>query len=223
MDYRLIRSNRKTVSLIINREGELVVRAPKNIAKRQIDLLVGQKQDWIVLAKQKAEQNKARKSEFFVSDGILALFGQEKRVIFDAQKQPFYSQTDSCFHLAPAQEEQLRRQAETVYRRLARVCIEQKVRDYAQMLQVTPTAVRINGAKTRWGSCSGKNSLNFSWRLMLAPEPCVDYVVVHELCHILHHDHSPAFWQEVERVVPDRKLRQQQLRETALKRWFFTE
>lgn len=223
MDYRLIRSNRKTVSLIINREGELVVRAPKNIAKRQIDLLVGQKQDWIVLAKQKAEQNKARKSEFFVSDGILALFGEEKRVIFDAQEQPFYSQTDSCFHLVPAQEEQLRRQAETVYRRLARVCIEQKVRDYAQMLQVTPTAVRINGAKTRWGSCSGKNSLNFSWRLMLAPEPCVDYVVVHELCHILHHDHSPAFWQEVERVVPDRKLRQQQLKETALKRWFFTE
>ena len=223
MDYRLIRSNRKTVSLIVNREGELVVRAPKNIAKRQIDLLVDQKQDWIVLAKQKAEQNKARKSEFFVSDGILALFGQEKRVIFDAQEQPFYSYTDSCFHLAPAQEEQLRRQAETVYRRLARVCIEQKVRDYAQMLQVTPTAVRINGAKTRWGSCSGKNSLNFSWRLMLAPEPCVDYVVVHELCHILHHDHSPEFWQEVERVVPDRKLRQQQLRETALKRWFFTE
>ena len=223
MDYRLIRSNRKTVSLIINREGELVVRAPKNIAKRQIDLLVGQKQDWIVLAKQKAEQNKARKSEFFVSDGILALFGEEKRVIFDAQEQPFYSQTDSCFHLVPAQEEQLRRQAETVYRRLARVCIEQKVRDYAQMLQVTPTAVRINGAKTRWGSCSGKNSLNFSWRLMLAPEPCVDYVVVHELCHILHHDHSPAFWQEGERVVPDRKLRQQQLKETALKRWFFTE
>ncbi len=223
MDYRLIRSNRKTVSLIINREGELVVRAPKNIAKKQIDLLVSQKQDWIVLAKQKAEQNKARKSEFFVSDGILALFGQEKRVIFDAQEQPFYSQTDSCFHLAPAQEEQLRRQAETVYRRLARVCIEQKVRDYAQMLQVTPTAVRINGAKTRWGSCSGKNSLNFSWRLMLAPGPCVDYVVVHELCHILHHDHSPAFWQEVERVVPDRKLRQQQLKETALKRWFFTE
>lgn len=223
MDYRLIRSNRKTVSLIINREGELVVRAPKNIAKRQIDLLVGQKQDWIVLAKQKAEQNKARKSEFFVSDGVLALFGQEKPVIFDAQEQPFYSQTDSCFYLVPAQEEQLRRQAETVYRRLARVCIEQKVRDYAQMLQVTPTAVRINGAKTRWGSCSGKNSLNFSWRLMLAPEPCVDYVVVHELCHILHHDHSPAFWQEVERVVPDRKLRQQQLKETALKRWFFTE
>ena len=223
MDYRLIRSNRKTVSLIVNREGELVVRAPKNIAKKQIDLLVGQKQDWIVLAKQKAEQNKARKSEFFVSDGILALFGEEKRVIFDAKEQPFYSYTDSCFYLAPAQEEQLRRQAETVYRRLARVCIEQKVRDYAQMLQVTPTAVRINGAKTRWGSCSGKNSLNFSWRLMLAPEPCVDYVVVHELCHILHHDHSPAFWQEVERVVPDRKLRQQQLRKTALKRWFFTE
>lgn len=223
MDYRLIRSNRKTVSLIVNREGELVVRAPKNIAKKQIDLLIGQKHDWIVLAKQKAEQNKVQKSEFFVSDGVLALFGQEKRVIFDAQEQPFYSQTDSCFHLVPAQEEQLRRQAETVYRRLARVCIEQKVRDYAQMLQVTPTAVRINGAKTRWGSCSGKNSLNFSWRLMLAPEPCVDYVVVHELCHILYHDHSLAFWQEVERVVPDRKLRQQQLKETALKRWFFTE
>ena len=175
------------------------------------------------MAKQRAEQNKARKSEFFVSDGLLALFGEEKQVIFDAQKQPFYSQADSCFHLVPAKEAQLRCQAEAVYRRLARVCIEQKAGNYAKILGVTPTAVRINGAKTRWGSCSGKNSLNFSWRLMLAPEPCVDYVVVHELCHILHHDHSPAFWQAVEQVVPDRKFRQQQLKETVLKRWFFAE
>lgn len=223
MDYRLIRTNRKTVSLIVDKEGCLVVRAPKNIGKRQIDLLVSQKQEWIVLAKQREEQNKAGKSEFFVSDGFLALFGEEKQVIFDAQKQPFYSQADSCFHLVPAQEAQLRCQAEAVYRRLARVCIEQKAGNYAKILGVTPTAVRINGAKTRWGSCSGKNSLNFSWRLMLAPEPCVDYVVVHELCHILHHDHSPAFWQAVEQVVPDRKFRQQQLKETVLKRWFFAE
>ena len=83
--------------------------------------------------------------------------------------------------------------------------------------------LRINGAKGRWGSCSGRNSLNFSWRLMLAPEHCVNYVVVHELCHILHHDHSAAFWREVERFFPGWKECRRQLAEVAGAAYFFEE
>ena len=110
--------------------------------------------------------------------------------------------------------------AEQLYRQVARQTLQSRVEHFALKLGVQPASLRINGAKGRWGSCSGKNRLNFSWRLMLAPEHCIDYVVVHELCHILHHDHSAAFWQEVERVVPDWRSCRQQLVQTARAPWF---
>lgn len=78
---------------------------------------------------------------------------------------------------------------------------------------MTPSAVKVGSANTRWGSCSGKNSLNFTWKLILASEAAVDYVVVHELCHILQHNHSARFWQEVGRVLPDYKEREKLLRQ----------
>ncbi len=88
---------------------------------------------------------------------------------------------------------------------LAKKVIPPKVELYAKIIGVRPTGVKITSAKTRWGSCSGKNSLSFSYRVMLYPEKAIDYVIVHELCHILHHDHSAAFWKAVERYMPDYK------------------
>ena len=80
-------------------------------------------------------------------------------------------------------------------------------------MSVTPSAVRINGAKTRWGSCSGKKSINFSWRLIMASDDVIDYVVVHELAHLLELNHSARFWAVVEKILPDCRERRKQLRE----------
>lgn len=85
----------------------------------------------------------------------------------------------------------------------AKIIIPEKVRYFAEIMSVSPTGVKITSARTRFGSCSGKNSLCFSWRVMLYPEKAVDYVVIHELSHIKHHDHSDAFWKTVEKYMPD--------------------
>jgi len=90
-------------------------------------------------------------------------------------------------------------------RELAKIIIPKKVEDFSKIMNVTPAGIKITGAKTRFGSCSGKNSLCFSWRIMLYPEKAVDYVVVHELSHILHHDHSKNFWNTVKKYMPDYK------------------
>lgn len=87
-----------------------------------------------------------------------------------------------------------------------------KIAAYAAILGVRPTGFKVTSAKKRFGSCSGKNSLCFSWRLMQYPEEAIDYVVVHELCHILHHDHSPAFYAAVSSVMPDYRSRQKLLK-----------
>ena len=83
---------------------------------------------------------------------------------------------------------------------------------YSEIMGVHPAGVRITGAKTRFGSCSSKNTICFSYLLMLYPREAVEYVVVHELAHIRHHDHSAAFYREVAAVLPDYRERSRLLR-----------
>ena len=94
----------------------------------------------------------------------------------------------------------------------ARAVLPDKVAKYAAIMGVTPTGVKITGAQKRFGSCSGKNSLCFSWRLMAYPEAAVDYVVVHELAHIRHKNHGREFYGFIESVLPDYKERERLLR-----------
>lgn len=89
------------------------------------------------------------------------------------------------------------------YKDAARSYIPKRVAYYHAMTGGTYERISIRDQKTRWGSCSSKGTLSFNWRLMLAPPAVLDYVVVHELCHLTHMDHSPAFWQAVESVCPD--------------------
>ncbi|MCI2056549.1 MAG: M48 family metallopeptidase [Oscillibacter sp.] len=93
----------------------------------------------------------------------------------------------------------------------AREILPEKVAFYAQEMGLTPTGVKITAARTRYGSCSGKNSLCFSCFLMNAPEPAIDLVVVHELCHIRHKNHGPQFYALLGSILPDYKERKKLL------------
>ena len=94
----------------------------------------------------------------------------------------------------------------------AQAVLPEKVAYYSRQLGLTPTGVKITAARTRYGSCSGKNSLCFSCFLMNAPEEAIDLVVVHELCHIRHKNHGPAFYALLESVLPDHRRRKQLLK-----------
>ena len=91
--------------------------------------------------------------------------------------------------------------------------IPDRVRHFAPIVGVTYGRITIRSQRSRWGSCSGKGNLNFNCLLMLTPSFCLDYVVVHELCHRLEMNHSSAFWAQVERVLPDYRKSRQWLRE----------
>ena len=101
-------------------------------------------------------------------------------------------------------------QAELIRR--AKIELPPKVQYYAKLMNLYPTGLKITSARTRFGSCSGKNSICFSWRLMDYPESAIDYVVVHELAHIAHKNHGPQFWALVERYLPDYRARRAMLR-----------
>ena len=103
-----------------------------------------------------------------------------------------------------------------LYRSEAKRVLNEKVHYFAEQMHARPTNVKINSARTRWGSCSGTNSLNFSWKLIMAPERAIDYVVIHELAHTFEHNHSAAFWNIVAAFMPDYKMQQSILKELGI-------
>ena len=155
--YRLIRSARKTISLQITQDGELLVRAPERIGRGEIDRFVESKRGWI-----------------------------EKHLF--KQEQDIPKMTEEEF--------------QTLVRRALEV-IPQVVARFAPVVGVTYGGITIRNQRTRWGSCSTKGNLNFNCLLLRVPQDVLEYVVVHELCHRKEMNHSPKFWAEVERVLPN--------------------
>jgi predicted metal-dependent hydrolase len=204
--YTLTRSRRKTVALYI-RDGGVEVRAPLKVPKRDIDKFVASKERWITEHLAKSQATAEQREAFTLNYGDTVIFRGRSypitakigaRAGFDGEA--FYMPTDLSL-------EQIKSTVVQRYRRLAKLHLTERVSHYANLMNVSTTAVKVNGAKTRWGSCSGKNSLNFSWRLVLADDAVIDYVVVHELAHIKEHNHSPRFWAVVEGVLPNYKER----------------
>lgn len=99
------------------------------------------------------------------------------------------------------------------YREEARALIGQRLNHFQPLTGGTYTSVTIRDQKTRWGSCSSRGTLSFNYRLIFAPPAILDYVVVHELCHLTHMNHSAAFWAHVSSVLPDYRVRRQWLKD----------
>lgn len=167
LTYRLVRSDRKTVSLQIMPEGELVVRAPKAMKRGEIDRFVESKRGWV-----------------------------EKHLRNVEPEVPRMTQAEF--------EELVRQALEVIPREAAR---------FAPVVGVTYGHITIRNQRTRWGSCSSQGNLNFNCLLLRAPQEVLEYVVVHELCHRKEMNHSPKFWAEVERVLPNYRESKRWLKE----------
>jgi len=211
-DYTLTRSRRRTAAIHI-KNGVVEVRAPLNMPKRDIDKFVASKEKWITERLAQSQSYAQQRAAFTLNYGDAATFrGIEypltakpgKRAGFDGES--FYLPPD----LPP---ELVKSTVVQIYRRLAKPHLTGRVEHFAGLMNASPAAVRINGAKTRWGSCSAKKSLNFSWLLVMADDALIDYVVVHELAHMTEMNHSARFWAIVAEVLPDYKERQKRLKE----------
>lgn len=168
-EYELIRSKRKTISLSIDDNCRIVVRAPMRMPQKEIDDMVTRHTGWIERRMPAAEKRMKN----------LLLITPEKI-------------------------------AELTER--AKAEIPPRVEHFARLMGVEPTGIKITAARKRFGSCSGKNSLCFSCLLMMYPPEAVDCVVVHELAHIKHHNHSAAFYDYIYRYMPDYRDREKLLR-----------
>jgi hypothetical protein len=209
MEYQLIRSRRKTIAICIARDGSVIVRAPLRTAQTAIDCFVQEKQSWIQEKSAQMAQYDSERKEFQVSAGSrLALLGCEYPVALADQ----VSFDGAGFYITDEPYETLKPKLIQLYKSLAEQIIPERVGYFSKRTGWAPSGVRIGSANTAWGSCSGKNKLNFTWKLVLAAPEEIDYVIVHELAHLQEHNHSKRFWKLVESVLPDYQARRSKLK-----------
>jgi predicted metal-dependent hydrolase len=205
--YQLIRSRRKTISMQVKKDGTLEVKAPDNIDQKEIDRFVEERADWI--EKRKGQAEAAR--NFEIKDGSwLTILGVQIPVLSVPDGEFAFKRAVKLDHSLVtipegADQKTIKREIIKIYKNLAEEIIFQRVAWYEQLMQLHPSKVRISNASRRWGSCSSKKSLNFSWKLVMADGKAIDSVVVHELCHLRYMNHSKSFWQLVAQYCPDYK------------------
>lgn len=201
-------SRSKTASLKVE-EGEVIIVVPKALPLERIEKIVNDKHDWII---DKIAQHRAASpasSKQYVSGEAFPYLGRNYRLkVLTGDYQPLKlvnGRLQLTLRESAIQNYFTRGALIRWYKRNAKRKFDEKAKRYAKIVGVKPRTTSIKPFKSRWGSCSAEGDVDFNWVVVMAPNRIVDYIVVHELCHLLHHDHSPKFWKEVERVMPDYK------------------
>ena len=203
----VVRTSRtKTASIKVD-DGLVSVVVPKALDIERIEQLVADKYLWIIQKIALHEESKPASDREFVSGEAYAYLGRNYRLkVVAGAYSPVKLIQGRLVATLPdgAKRSNLVRDAVIRWYKLnALRKIKEKVRRYSKVMDLEPKSIGIKTFKSRWGSCSPKGELDFNWVIVMAPNRVVDYVVIHELCHLKQLDHSPKFWKEVERVMPD--------------------
>jgi len=184
----------------------LIVRAPHHASEDYIYTLILRKESWI---KSKQDHFKERLGKIsarrFLPGEEFLYLGQAYPLVVREDMTKAVLLGEAALMIASVALRNARDHLEYWYKQTALDYITQRVNHYCQITGLTYQSIRVNEARTRWGSCGYKNTLNFTWRLIMAPPRVVDYVVIHELMHLKQKNHSYKFWAEVYQMVPDYK------------------
>lgn len=218
IEYKVVRSHRKTLSLQV-RHGQVLVRAPYCVDEKFINTLIQKKSTWL-----KAKIAQQSQADVFCCDfsqgSMLFLFGQlvTLHITFAKQARIFLAEGTNnleVLHIVLAERNQkklsndallamaVKKHIEQYFKQQAEELIPLKVATYSQLTSLKPTSIKIRQYRARWGSCDNCGELSFNYLLMMLPTHVIDYVIVHELCHLQHLNHSKGFWQLVAKYFPN--------------------
>jgi predicted metal-dependent hydrolase len=209
IEFQIKRSRRATADIIVERDGSVLLRVPEALPDDQIEGLVESKRYWIYKSLAEWKDLNASKvgREFKGGEGFLYL-GRNYRLSLVTDQEVPLKLKDGRFCLARELVEQgdavgAKAAFRDYYIERGKQKISERVSYYVPKVSVQPSGLIVKDLGNRWASCSPSGKLSFHWKCMMAPLSIIDYIVVHELCHFHFPDHSDAFWNEVDKVVPD--------------------
>jgi predicted metal-dependent hydrolase len=210
IDYHLLPgTERKTTDIVIERDGQVVVRPPTGISHEQVDELVASKRLWIYrnLAEWRDLNATAVVREWVNGETFLYL-GRSYRLSLQTDQECDLKLKDGRFFLSRSLIDECgvgsaKKVFEDYYTHKALRRIKERVAHFAPKVGVKPKSVSVRDLAYRWASCSSDGKLSFHWKCMMATPKVIDYVIVHELCHMRVRNHSEAFWNEVDKILPD--------------------
>ncbi len=198
-NYKLIRAHRSSISVSINRDGEIIVHAPRLMPLFFIERFLEEKREWIEKAVEKMHSHpKVHKREYLEDESFLFL-GKEYPLHFGNYQE--ISLTDRL-NVPQILKFRVQKELTNWYIKKAKEKITERVKYHAEKMGTTYTSLMFSDTISKWGSCTHDNRLQFRWRLIMAPLMVIDYVIIHELAHTIEHNHSNAFWAIVRKYTP---------------------
>lgn len=209
---RVVRSKRRTVAMRGSDDGVPEILAPQRVSLRELVRICTPYEARLVEMARKSLEIASARQAFTLGYGSRVRFlGGEREVRAGARGRVGYD--DEAFYIPPMLDApDIRDAVVAVYKLAAKNYIPERVSTISQKMGLTPSAVKINSAKSHWATCSHLSSLNFTWYCIMAHPEAIDYIIIHELCHMRHFNHSPEFWAEVEKYCPDYKTHKSHLR-----------
>ncbi len=206
----VVRTNR-TKSISIRLVGSLVqIRAPQSLTDAHVRALIAKRTAWIKRKRKEISERPVPTPKQYVSGETFPYLGQTYQLTVETGTRRSITlngerlmATVRATDTAPHQTVQAL--LERWYRAQAERDLNERTERLAKIVGVAPRSITVKSYKARWGSCSIHGDISYNWRIIMTPHRTVDYVVIHELCHMLEHNHSPQFWQHVEKHVPDWK------------------
>lgn len=218
IEFTLIRSDRKTADIVIERSGDVIVRAPEGVDDERVKEVVAGRALWVHRSLAEWEDlNASRRHRPLVQGQGFAYLGRSYRLKFvDCADVPLRLKNGrwelSEAFVAREGEAAARKAFRDFYTAKGHQIFNERVRHLAPLVGVEPGEVVVKELGYHWASCGAGGTLNFHWKTLMAPQTVIDYIVVHELCHLWHRDHSGAFWNEVDKVMPRYRERKEWLR-----------
>lgn len=202
LEYEIIYSNRQRLQISVERDKSVIVRAPEGTSLATIESALEKKKLWLYeKTKHPQKYQERRKERAYISGTSILYLGKEYKLDFineDSEGVRF----DGRFLLSKAHAHLAEHYLNEWFLEEARRIITPKVESYARKLGVRYNQVLISNLKYRWGSCTPKNNLNYNWRLIKAPISVIDYIIVHEIAHLLESNHTRRFWAIISVQLP---------------------
>jgi predicted metal-dependent hydrolase len=219
LDIEIKRSNRtKTLSINIERDGSVNVIVPSDLEESKIMEIVKSKEYEIhkQITKNK-ELNKERIDRKFVPGQSFLYLGKSYNLHIDEKQDEPLKLRNGKFILASKSIEKAEEVFIKFYKKMGKPILEKRVTFFKEFIKEKPNELKIVDLKTRWASCTPSGNLNFHWKCFMAPISVLDYLIVHELVHLKHLNHSRQFWDEVSIIIPDYKIHEEWLRKNGVK------